>query len=61
MLNDSELLTLLLYGDDGFNEASNNNILFTTIFYNNSDYGHLIYQVPEEDDGSKSYVMRKLE
>ena len=36
MLNDSELLTLLLYGNDCFSETSNMNILFATIFYINS-------------------------
>ena len=36
MLNDVELLTLLLYGNDSFSETSNKNILLATIFYINS-------------------------
>ena len=33
MLNDQELLALLLYGNDTFNETSNKSILLATIFY----------------------------
>ena len=36
IFNDSELLTLLLYGKDGCCENSNENILLATIFYINS-------------------------
>ena len=36
MLNDEELLALLLYGYDAFNETSNKNILLATISYINS-------------------------
>ena len=36
MLNDQELLALLLYGNDAFNETSNKCILLATIFYVNS-------------------------
>ena len=36
MLNDQELLALLLYGNDAFNETSNKCILLGTIFYINS-------------------------
>ena len=35
-LNDQELLALLLYGNDAFNETSNKCILLATIFYINS-------------------------
>ena len=33
VLNDQELLALLLYGNDAFNEISNKSILLATIFY----------------------------
>ncbi len=36
MLNDVELLTLLLYGNDRFSESSNKNILLATITYINT-------------------------
>ena len=44
-LNDQELLALLLYGNDAFNETLNKSILLATIFYINST-SRFIYLQP---------------